>query len=188
LESLKAEIGRYLDTRPYEFPTERDGGVLTARPAIIKVEPPLRLGGIFGDCLGNLRASLDYIAWQLATRYSPKPLVFGKDNIYFPLAKDAAGFSGNSRPSLAKYSIPAAALDIVESVQPYQPGYDPLGLLHRLGNEDKHCLPLLTVAYADTASIEVTVDGPPVSQCIMHPPGSKASSWDTMSSAWKSVD
>src|SRR5437879_3465349 len=61
LTEIRAEIARYLDTRPYEFPTERDGDVLTAKPAIIKQEPPHRLRSVIGDVLGNLRPILDYI-------------------------------------------------------------------------------------------------------------------------------
>src|SRR5947207_8737822 len=86
LQSFKDEVGRYLDRNPYEFPVEDHGNVVTARAAIIKEEPPLRLGCIFGECLGSLRESLDYVAWELATRYHrPSPIV-GKDkSIYFPI-------------------------------------------------------------------------------------------------------
>jgi hypothetical protein len=174
LESLKDEIGRYLGNDPYEFPAEHESDAVTAKPAIVKVEPPLDLGCIIGDCLANLRPSLDYIAWELASQYSPAPLVPKKDRIYFPLNKEAAGFNTNARPHFVKYCVPAVAIDLMESVQPYQAGYEPLGLLSDLVNEDKHRLPLLTVAYLDTASIRVTVEGPPVGTCVMHPPGSGA--------------
>jgi hypothetical protein len=67
LDSLKDEISRYLDTHPYEFPTEHEGNVVAARPAIVSEPPPLELGCIAGDCFSNLRKSLDYIAWELLT-------------------------------------------------------------------------------------------------------------------------
>jgi hypothetical protein len=35
-------------------------------------------------------------------------------------------------------------------------------------------LPLLTIGCADTSSIQVNVEGPPLGQCILHPPGSHA--------------
>jgi hypothetical protein len=176
LESLKLEVGRYLDTRPYEFATEHesDTDVLTVKPAIVKVDPPLELGCIFGDCLTNLRISLDYIAWQVASKCSATALVVGRDRIYFPLAKDAAAFGANGRAQLARYSVPATVIDLIESIQPYQTGYESLGLLTSLVNRDKHCLPLLTIATANTTSIDVAVAGKPIAQCVMHPPGSKA--------------
>src|SRR6202008_4862235 len=75
LRSLHDEIGAYLQTDPYKFPVEFDDDAGIMEPAVITHDPPLELGCIVGDCLGNLRASLDYIAWQLASKYSATPLV-----------------------------------------------------------------------------------------------------------------
>ena len=44
LASFKDEVSRYLDAKPYEFPVEDHGNAVTARAAVIKEEPPLRLG------------------------------------------------------------------------------------------------------------------------------------------------
>jgi hypothetical protein len=174
LQSLKDEIGRYLDTRPYEFPAEHDGDTATAKPAIIKTQPPSDFGCILGDCLANLRPSLDYIAWELASRYSSTPLTPKKARLYFPLQKCAADFCANARPPFVKYSVPASAIDIMESVQPYHSGYEQLGLLSDFVNEDKHRLPLLTIAYVNTASIQISIQGPPIAQIVLQPPGSVA--------------
>jgi hypothetical protein len=172
LSALQDEIGRYLDSHPYEIPTEHEGDVVAVRPAIVKVEPPLDLGCIFGDCLANLRACLDYIAWQLAVRFAATAPIVGKDRIQFPLARKAADFK--PKPLADKHSFPASAISLIESVQPYQAGHEPLGLLNSLVNEDKHCLPLLTIAYANSASIEVRVAGPPAEIVMYQPAGSKA--------------
>lgn len=170
LDSLKAEIQQYLSTDPYHFPAEINGNAIYARPAEILVPPPLELGCIFGDCLVNLRTSLDYIAWQLAVKFASAPPVVGVDKIYFPLAK---GNVFQSR-GLANYSIPDSVLDEIEKVQPYQIGYESLKLLSRLGNTDKHCLPLLTLAHTVNTSIDITtVSGPPVGECVITPPGSE---------------
>jgi hypothetical protein len=67
LQSFKDEVSRYLDRNPYVFPVEDHGDAVMARAAVIKEEPPLLLGCIFGECLGSLRESLDYISWELAT-------------------------------------------------------------------------------------------------------------------------
>jgi hypothetical protein len=159
LDSLKVEIGKYLDSHPYEFRGEFDRNKVMIQSAKINVNPPLRLASILGDCLSNLRASLDYVAWQLVARHSKVAPVVGVDRIYFPISKDAANFRANGRAQLANYSVPTAALNVVESVQPYQAGYDLLDTLHRLVNEDKHCLPLLAIAYAETASIKIDLIG-----------------------------
>src|SRR5262249_51124171 len=74
LEALRLEIGRYLDTRPYEVPVEEKGGMVNVGPVTIKAEPPPRLSCILGDCVGSLRASLDYVAWQLGTKRLARPL------------------------------------------------------------------------------------------------------------------
>jgi hypothetical protein len=168
LDSLKQEIGRYLETRPYEFPTECKGDAVVARPAVIKVSPPLELGCIVGDCLGNLRKSLDYIAWQLGMRYSTTPLKVGKNRITFPVIDDAPEFTKKCETCLTKKLaavVPASAHALIESIQPYHTGYEPLRLLNRLVNSDKHCLPLLTVAYAQTTMIQVVAVGGPIGQC-----------------------
>jgi hypothetical protein len=101
---------------------------------------------IVGDCLGNLRASLDYVAWQLASiNRSPK---IGVDRgISFPISRD--GMPPNGLANLSGiWAVPAAAITIIESIQPYHAGYEMLGALSALINQDKHCLPLLTIASA----------------------------------------
>jgi len=149
LKVLKEEVGRYLDSRPYELLTERENDRMMAR-LVIKTEPPLGLSCIVGDCVNNLRTSLDYIVWQLAVRHSSTPLIIGKDRLYFPFKDSATSFNTDS---LAKYSIPAHALNLIESVQPYHTGYEFLRFLPILTNEDRHCLPLLTLAQIRSSAI-----------------------------------
>jgi len=156
---------------PYEFPAEQKGDVITAKPAVIKVQPPLELGCIVADCLGNLRSSLDYIAWELASKYSG-PLQAGKDRITFPILDTLSEFASKSPACLTKKfaAVPAAARDLIDGIQPYRAGYEPLSLLNRLINSDKHRLPLLTVAYAETASIWIS-SGPSIMQRDIEIPG-----------------
>jgi hypothetical protein len=174
LAEAKAEVACYLDTKPYEFPTEHQGGVFTARPAVIKQQPPDNLRLVLGDVIGNLRPILDYVAWELVVKHSPTPPVKGKTRIYFPLSKDPAQFAERIKEFRDKYAVPAPALSLIESAQPYHPGYQPLGTLNALVNEDKHIVPVLTIGYLENTSIEVTVDGPPLGTCVLHPPGSHA--------------
>jgi hypothetical protein len=160
LGALKKEIGRYLKSRPYKIAVEKNGNVATAQ-FVIKTELPLHLSCILGDCLCNLRASLDYVAWQLAVRHYGHPLVAGQHtDVSFPLSKKmATTLNANSRANLTKYGIPTAAINLIESVQPGNAGYEPLGWLNTLVNIDKHCLPLLTVAHLIGRGLKVTYGG-----------------------------
>jgi len=177
LQLLKHEILSYRSTNPHEFPTEQEGDVRIARPAVIKAgcEPPEELSCIIGEGVSPLRSSLDYISWELASRYhKPRPVVGKNKDISFPILDSPTGDGANRFAKMAKkWSFPAAAVSLIQSVQPHHAGYEPLRLLSLLTNTDKHCLPLLTVAYVNTASMEVTVQGPPLGACIMEPPGSK---------------
>lgn len=174
LTEIRAEIARYLDTRPYEFPTERDGDVCTARPAIIKQDPPSRLRMVIGDVLGSLRPIPDYIAWQLVSKHSPTPVAIGQDRIHFPIAKNGLPPSKSLKEFADIYAVPPPVIALIESVQPYHTGYEPLGILNALVNQDKHCFPVLTVAHIENSSIDVAVQGSPLGTCVLHPPGSAA--------------
>lgn len=167
LADLEAEIRRYVDSTPYAFPAERDPehDILTVKPAILTTQPPHELGFIFGECLGCLRSSLDYIAAQLALKYSPASFSKGEHTPYFPLWKNR--WPSHRAVGLANYGIPTAALDAIERLQPYHAGNEPLGLLNALVNQDKHSRPLFAVSVPDTISLEVLVVGTPIRECVL---------------------
>jgi hypothetical protein len=128
------------DEGHYHVPLERQGDLVVANAAI-KEQPPATLSVIVGDCVTNLRASLDYIAWELGTK-RPTRLLSGseKRGITFPIISAAADFS--NAKSVTHLSglcgVPAAAMDEIKKVQPYNAGYEVLGHLNILVNEDKH--------------------------------------------------
>jgi hypothetical protein len=140
LESLNKEIRRYLRTDPYHVPLERQGDLVTANAAIKEGPPPL-LSCIIGDCATNLRASLDYIAWELGTKRPTRSLTDSEErHITFPIFDDAKKFpDANGVKHLAELcAVPTTAMSVIESVQPYHAGYQLLGYLPILVNEDKH--------------------------------------------------
>src|SRR5262245_56483659 len=94
LDCLRNEIRGYLETDPYKFPLQISTRTITAGLAHSSFEPPLELGCIFGDCINNLRSSLDYIAWELATKYTPSAMLAkeGK-SVYFPISKSPLDFT-----------------------------------------------------------------------------------------------
>ena len=72
LVTLNGAVSAFLERNPYELIEEhRRGG----RELIIKVRvhetPPLAWSGVIGDCVQNMRAALEYLAWELAGLDAP---------------------------------------------------------------------------------------------------------------------
>lgn len=98
--------------------------------------PPPRLSAILGDCVQNLRSSLDYLAWALVLANKCAP----GDWTYFPIYrkwKAGAKFS----PKCVTGMNPRAVA-IIEKLQPYYGGKNPdtdlLWFIRELSNTDKH--------------------------------------------------
>jgi hypothetical protein len=148
LGALKQQIRAYLDTEPYgvqpnAYPNG-DGLVIMRNP------PPLPISAQAGVCVGSLMAALDYVIWELAGRYVGRPMVHpphGTDKPSFPLFFEPGRYRANVG-RLSRYKIPAEAMSVIESAQPYNAGHESLGWLYNLANGDKHRLPLLTIAHA----------------------------------------
>lgn len=152
LNALKLEIGAYLESKPYVVAThfKVDRANPGKGPVTITKPPPVRCSLLIGDCVTNLRATLDYIAWELASRYFSPPLKESsqKDRRFasFCLSDDPSSVRDHMA-ILAKRHVPATAISLIEAVQPYNGGYEPLSLLTKLVNTDKHRMPLLTISY-----------------------------------------
>lgn len=88
-----------------------------------------------GDLIQNLRAALDYIAWQVRPQ----------DDTYFPirLTEDETGAFGRLLADM-----PADVADAIRRLQPYSPDRGasdcPLWLLHELARRERHRLLLVT--------------------------------------------
>lgn len=156
LRKFKFQVQRYLKSDPKRISIQdnADGNVAVTLLKEADPPPPIILSGLIGDCVSNLRASLDYIAWELASKYSPKPLVPSVDKVYFPIYDVPQKYS---HARLVQYKVPTAALDIIASVQPYNAGSEPLGHLHAIVNCDKHRLPILTIGTVKGTITTVTV-------------------------------
>jgi hypothetical protein len=151
VDALKAEVAMYLHGRPWTIGTKVTGGHSHIAP-IITVPPPLRLSTIIGDCVTNVRASLDYIIWELAGRYFSPPFDAADFNdrriTSFPISNGPteAGYVDRLN-RLAKRGVPTAAIDEIKAMQPHNRGYESLRWLHELVNTDKHRATILTLAY-----------------------------------------
>jgi hypothetical protein len=97
--------------------------------------PPAHLSLVLGDCVQNLRASLDYLAWQLVLANNQKPGYW----THFPIYREAK--SGPFRPRCVSGMNPDA-IALIEQLQPYYGGKnadtDLLWFVCELSNADKH--------------------------------------------------
>jgi hypothetical protein len=116
--------------------------------AVVRAEPPRKLGLIVGDAVHNIRSALDYLVYALAP-----PEVRRKRRTQFPIFADQRDFDKYS-PSMLEGLMPAEC-ELIERVQPYTaaevPEEDPLAILNRLSNRDKHHLLVTMIAAADEA-------------------------------------
>jgi hypothetical protein len=161
LDDLKLETRKYVGSHPYHFPTDEDGeDVIVSRPEL-SASPEFGIARYVGDCMNNCMAALDYIVWELARKYAGRPLAHppaGTDTPSFPLYADPVVYAKN--PGRFKhYNFPAAALHKIESVQPYNAGYECLAQLYFLVNEDKHRLPLIVQGELKSGDIELRYRG-----------------------------
>ena len=143
LDLVKSEVQRYLDANQSEFvpnaSSDPNQPTFTVRP---KSPIPERISLIVGDCLQNLRTSLDYLVWELVLAAGNTP---GKKHM-FPVCLTPDGFkSAESRGQLQ--GVDGAAITLIKSFQPYldgQPSATCLAILDELTNINKHRRLLLT--------------------------------------------
>lgn len=100
---------------------------------------------LVGDFLYNIRAGLDYLAFELAEAHSGKLSKKVAEDSEFPIfgdkdGKGAARFNKAAKKKLA--AVDPAACAFIESKQPYQLGAswedDPLWTLYELARIDRH--------------------------------------------------
>jgi hypothetical protein len=155
LENFKRQSKRFTNSIHYEVVNERvsDGDNEFVRVmAYGGKEPPLDLSFIVGDCIHNLRSILDNLVWQLG-ELSGCPAGVLK-NLSFPVCVDSEDFA--KKAELFK-GFPQTAIDLIESLQPYQGGndpyYNPLWILNRLWNNDKHRSPVICTTIHKASAI-----------------------------------
>jgi hypothetical protein len=85
----------------------------------------------------NLRSVLDYLAQDIREKFCP-PLR-SSDRLYFPVLPDRVQFESQVERWYPGLRTAVSGLwGYLESVQPYHPGREWLGLFNRLNNENKH--------------------------------------------------
>jgi hypothetical protein len=146
LLALDEAIARYLDGDPMDIVREIDDRfpgrvVLSLR---LSDRPPVTLSTVIGDCVQNLRSSLDHLAARLVES-SSGAVEQGPGGTQFPilLKRPAVG-----TPTI-KGGVVSGALALVDSVQPYRrrdADNHPLAVLSRLSNMDKHRTVIVSLA------------------------------------------
>ena len=165
LSELKTEIRTYLDTCPYDIVpnVQKNSGYSGPYPVAL-AEPPIELSSIIGDVLNNLRPALDYVAWQLAVKYlGDPPLNPAKDKgwICYPIALSASddGY-WNKINRFTNRKLPTDAIAEIQSTQPHNRGYEAMGWLRDLVNDDKHRDPKLTLTHFPSFAYVAWGSGP----------------------------
>ena len=146
LDSLEAEIAAWIEERPYR--TWREPEVDNTKKVVwveVSDTPPSELSLIVGDCLHNLRCSLDNLVLELAiARNKGRPVSSSvESDSGFPIFLD----QNPSKLDNMLRGIDPRAKAVIEGLQPYTrrelAKTDPLWWLNKLENMDKHRLPHL---------------------------------------------
>jgi len=122
-------------TLSVEFQTETGKPVLNSRPLLVYGP---EIPAIAGDVVHNLRCALDHLAYQLVlvgVAFGETPPKKWQD-VQFPIAH-----SSDSYKTAKERRIQGArreAIEAVDALKPYKDGNDPLWLLSKLDNADKH--------------------------------------------------
>lgn len=141
-ESFDAAAQEIFNSRPFDLVGAVEDGWFVSRWKQNGDYPDFEpLAVIFGDMLYNLRASLDYIVWQLVLVNDKKP---DAGNTGFPCirnSKDWKSAVGSQLKGVAKSWV-----DEIKKLQPFDPrhredpAFHPLALLNDANNVNKHQL------------------------------------------------
>lgn len=136
LQELVAELEQFISKDPHSviWQTDPEAGWHQARFKV-RLDPPLRLGLIFGDVIHNLRSALDNLVCQLA-------LLGSGDcrRTQFPICSTPADFAHRRNTWLS--GVDAEHVDRIESYQPYadrdEAAQRTLKAINTFDNLDKH--------------------------------------------------
>jgi hypothetical protein len=137
LETLDRLWVEYLNTYPYRVRVKFDPEAKVNRFMwVVRSNIPMQLSLNNGDFWYNLRASLDYLAWQLVLANNQQP----SDKTSFPCAKSPESWASAVGKDLK--GIDPYWVNEIDNLQPYHRGNalneHPLFLLDSFNNANKH--------------------------------------------------
>ena len=117
--------------------------------------PPIRLSILIGECVHNMRSALDNLVCGLALTLKPSCKC---RNLAFPFFNDQAEWNEKFEKPLK--GIPPAAKEAIRELQPWTDclSPNPLTILNKLGNLDKHRACNLTLAHSRGVAFRVHCD------------------------------
>jgi hypothetical protein len=167
LDSFDAEAKAWIDGKPYSIVDEADPEtpphpLAGGKPRRFRVDrsetPPSRLSILIGDCVFNLRASLDHLALALARKHTPTMTDKQTESSEFPIFH--TGPIDPKQENRKIGCIAPSARTVIVAMQPYQAGRsfssNLLWQIHELNRIDKHRTLTITVgqsAHAGTPAI-----------------------------------
>jgi hypothetical protein len=146
--------------RPFDVRVEEhdladgSGGLEYRLFAVVRDQPPRDLAPMIGDAVHNIRSALDYLVYELAP-----PSVRESNKTQFPIYTDEDAYRKDGE-RLIKGIVGDERL-LIERVQPWQanePHGDPLEVLRRLSNRDKHRLLVPVIAAVNWREVSVGSD------------------------------
>ena len=149
LKAFNSAVREFQESRPYTFTNKfepKGNGIYDWIFTIhVNRELPLSINAIFGDGIQNVRATLDYLAYQLAVTHvgvngdldGVEFPIFERQSSYMAVSKKGKPNKGSGLYKVR--SIHPDAQAIIESLQPYHGG-DAVMLwqIHQLSIIDKH--------------------------------------------------
>ena len=144
IADVKVIISAFLETDFYGLRLEVDERTRMARLHFDSLHQlDKRLNIVLGDALSNLRSALDYLYFA-----ATGPITGIWDKGGFPFADDEPGFQGEVKKRIAPCGDAVRDL-FIDKVQAYEGGNgEPLWVLNKLRNIDKHRLLVSTVNIA----------------------------------------
>jgi hypothetical protein len=151
LDCLDRSMEEFMATHPRRLVGAVEDGKYRLRYQVV-AEPPPGWGTVIGDCVHNLRSCLDHLVYQLTLTNLGEVL----DDTSFPILETEEAFDEKSHRDFSRGTWPIRGIQpdaqvAVEKLQPYHrkegPHMDPLWLLNRLWNIDKHRLLHLAVIH-----------------------------------------
>lgn len=127
---------------------------------IVRRPPPVQQWStLIGDCVHNLRSALDAAVWEFATIDGGEPK--DANSVQFPVVEESAKWPKEAAKKLQK--VPPRVVERIRITQPLMRPHDerprdPLILLQRLSNTDKHRASVTCGFRAEYVNADFSVD------------------------------
>ncbi len=153
-EDLSREVAKFIVSRPYFVRIEKKPEPGQWRILARCESCPIDWGLMVGEIANNTRSALDYIVSRASNEPSSSPK---RKALGFPICHNCGEFH-DKRVSSRLRGIDSNMVSLIESFQPYKGGGvdDPLNLLNKINNSDKHHAIQTTVAVAANGGLSIS--------------------------------